>query len=314
MTAYTRNAQLVWNVLNGVFNIYKPSGVHPLTVRSTIISNLCRDLNELDVRPPMEHVSIEGPTNKEMRVTVRNSYADHPLVVGPRYLPDNFKMAFANKLPVEASGVMICGVNSGTALTYKLKQACLTKFYRVKGILGQARVDNYITGSILEKATWKKVKRGNIDRICAAVQAAHQKKMFENSGIDIQSQEAFDLAAKGLIRPADQQIPTIYSIKCVDFKPPEFTLEIVCINEDNEYLKSLVSEIGYRVKSVAHCSYIQCSQFGHFNVKNSLLSKHWDLQNILDSVSQCHRIIKENPYMIKQEHANLVPAQAVAQQ
>lgn len=43
-------------------------------------------------------------------------------------------------------------------------------------------------------------------------------------GVDLQSQAAYDLAVQGLIRPSDRKIPMIYSIKCIDFTPPEFTL------------------------------------------------------------------------------------------
>jgi len=40
----------------------------------------------------------------------------------------------------------------------------------------------------------------------------------------MQTQAAFQLAAKGLVRPADSNIPMIYNIKCIDFTSPEFTL------------------------------------------------------------------------------------------
>ena len=93
-----------------------------------------------------------------------------------------------------------------------------------------------------------------------------------------------------------------------------FLLEVVCINEDDIYLKALVAEMGYRLHSTAYCSYLQCAQFGLFNVKDALLSKHWDLQNILDNVRLCHKILKEHPYMLKQEYANLVQPAAEQEQ
>ena len=39
---YTKDAKLVWNILNGVFTVYKPPGIHFLNIRETIIQNLCR--------------------------------------------------------------------------------------------------------------------------------------------------------------------------------------------------------------------------------------------------------------------------------
>ena len=133
----------------------------------------------MEVRPPFKYVSIEGETNKEMDVIVRDSYADDPLVVGPRYVPDNFRLSGANRMSRESSGILVCGVNSGAKLVHQLKMAKLTKFYKIKGILGQARDNDFATGRIVEKSVWKKVKRHNIDRVCASMQASHQKKMFE---------------------------------------------------------------------------------------------------------------------------------------
>lgn len=48
--------------------------------------------------------------------------------------------------------------------------------------------------------------------------------MLRFCGLDMQSQAAYELAVQGLVRPADNNIPMIYTIKCVDFKSPEFTL------------------------------------------------------------------------------------------
>lgn len=43
-------------------------------------------------------------------------------------------------------------------------------------------------------------------------------------GVDLQSQAAYELAVKGPLRPSQSDIPVVYSIKCVEFKPPEFTI------------------------------------------------------------------------------------------
>lgn len=137
------------------------------------------DLNSMNVRPPKQHVCIKGDTTKRMRVITHPSYADHPLVVGPRYQPQDFKLVCANYLGTDVSGLMLCGINKGTKWIDKLKNSKSPTSYKVKGILGQA-TDNYFkTGKIVEKSTYKYIKRKDIDRICAAIQAGHQKKMFE---------------------------------------------------------------------------------------------------------------------------------------
>ncbi|XP_011505856.1 PREDICTED: probable tRNA pseudouridine synthase 2 [Ceratosolen solmsi marchali] len=300
-----KDAHSVWNTLNGIFLVFKPAGIHYLGTLNTLNLNLQRDFNKLEVRPPMKYVSIEGPTNKEMRVVVRDSYADNPLVVGPRFREKNFRMVTVNNLDIDTSGVLVVAINYGTRLRYVFKEFRPTVLYKVKGILGQMRRNNFMDGAIVEKSTWKHIRREHIDRVCASMQASHQKMMFQLSGLDIQSQEAYELAVKGPIRPNDPNIPLLYSIKCINFTPPEFTLEIVCINTSSEYLKSVTAEIGIKLHSTAHCNYLHCSQYGLFHVKDSLLSKHWNLSNILNNMNMCQNLISKHSSILSEKQPNL---------
>lgn len=300
------DARIAWKALNSIFVIYKPSMVTYYNARDTIIYNLCEDLNNMHVRPPIKYVEIKGDTREKMKVVAYSSYADHPLVVGPRYQPKDFKLVSANLLNKDISGLMICGVNDGTSLINKLKNCKLPTSYRVKGILGQATDNYFTTGKIVEKATYKFIRRDIIDKVCASMQAAHQRKMFELCGLDMQSQAAYELAVQGLIRPADKNIPMIYTIKCTDFTSPEFTLEIVCLNADDMYLKTIVHELGMQLRSVATCTEIQCFRYALFDLNIALLKKHWNLQNILDNIQICNDILKKNRYLLRPDRSILM--------
>ncbi|XP_015126934.1 mitochondrial mRNA pseudouridine synthase Trub2 [Diachasma alloeum] len=298
---YTRNAEEIYRNLNGVFAIYKPAGNNLAQVRLALLTHICRDLNGLDVRPPENYVHIDGDTTKQMTVRVEPSYADHPLVVGPRYQPDDFKLSWAHRMSPDMSGIMLIGVNGGTRMVHKIKESNATRFFKVKGVLGQATDNYFITGRIRERTTWKHVKRTHIDRMCASMQSSHQKRMFEACGLDIQSQAAYELAVQGPIRPAENRLPALYAMKCVDFKPPEFTLEIVCINEDDLFLKSLVHNMGMHLRSTATCSQIQCFQYGVFGIEDGLLKREWDLENIAKNMHACRKILGKHKYLFKQE-------------
>ena len=141
--------------------------------------NYPSDLNGLERYPRFKNVQIVGATNGEMEVVVKDSYADHPLVTGPQYIYDDIKLEGANFMTTESSGVLIFGVNHGTKFLQDLRGARLTKFYKLKGVLGQARVGNFSTGKIVEKSTWRRIKREQIDRVCSMLQGTHQRKMFE---------------------------------------------------------------------------------------------------------------------------------------
>jgi len=68
------------------------------------------------------------------------------------------------------------------------------------------------------------------------------------------------------------------------------------------YLKTLVHEIGMQLHSVATCTQIQCLQYALFNLDLALLSRHWQLQQILRNIEQCHNILHKNKYLLKQDN------------
>jgi hypothetical protein len=63
------------------------------------------DLCELESRPPTSHVFIEGNPSTSLSVHVAPSFADHPLVVGPRYQPEDFRCTWGAPLGQNVSGV-----------------------------------------------------------------------------------------------------------------------------------------------------------------------------------------------------------------
>ncbi|CAK9812697.1 Pseudouridylate synthase TRUB2, mitochondrial [Anthophora quadrimaculata] len=266
-------AMPVYKSLNGVFLVYKPPHLHFNRMRETIIKNLCRDLNDMKVRPQLKHVCIEGKTNENLRVYVRDSFADHPLVIGPRYQPNDFKLGATKIMHEHVSG---------------------------------EATDNYFhTGRVVEKSKFTHVKRGHIDKLCNSMQSSHQRKMFDLCGVDIQSQAAYELALQGPLRPTDPNIPLLYTIKCVDFSPPKFTLEIVCTQEYDMYLKTVIHDIGMKLHTNATCIQIQCVQDGVFNINDALLPKHWTLDNIVHNMQICQDVINKNPNLLKPESAAL---------
>ncbi|CAG9772958.1 unnamed protein product [Ceutorhynchus assimilis] len=287
-------APAVWNALKGLICIYKPAEVPVKKLRNIFIHKMCQELNNLKVRPPSGYVDIQGDPSKQLTVLVRPNLADNPLVVGPRYQEQDLPVSWSNYLGYNTSGVLLFGVKSGTKQAKHIRENLPTRSYRVKGVLGQVTDNCYKTGKVIQKSTWKHVKRENMDKFLSAMQAAHQKKMFELCGVDMQSQAAYDLAIQGLIRPANSKIPVIYGIKCVEFDGPEFTLEIQCVNEYEDYLMHLINEIGLKLHSTAHCTGIQCIRHSRFTIENALLMKHWTLPNILENMEKCEEVLKNN--------------------
>lgn len=64
------------------------------------------------------------------------------------------------------------------------------------------------------------------------------------------------------------------------------------INEAEAFLAELVAEIGLALRSTARCTGIRLLNFGPFSVDHALLSKHWDLENLIENVDTCTRLAK----------------------
>lgn len=301
-----KDAPTVWKYLNGVVNLYKPAGLTVQQVRRTIIGNLCRDLNQLTVRPPLQRIAIESGSDSAYHVRTIEDLSDNVLVVGPRYQTDDIRIRMSANHGRLTSGVLVVGINDGLTQAYRVQQNRPLRVYRVTGFLGKATETHFGDSRIIGKATVKHIGSEKIERLLASLQASHQKKMFELCVVDVQSQAAYDLAVKGTIRPSDTSQPMIYGIRLVEFRRPFFIIEMHAINETEAYVGNLIHEIGLNLKSVAHCVGIRCIRHGHFELKDSLLRKDWNLQCILDSMAQANQLFKRHPEMLQQTSSELV--------
>ncbi|KAF5909368.1 ras and EF-hand domain-containing protein, partial [Clarias magur] len=68
------------------------------------------------------------------------------------------------------------------------------------------------------------VTNGKLERVLAMIQGANQKALIMYSRVDLNTQEAYELAVKGQFRPQDKSPPILTGLRCVGFKPPHFKL------------------------------------------------------------------------------------------
>lgn len=301
-----KEAKVLWKYLNGIICVYKPANVSCEMVRLNIINKICFGLNEMQCRPPMKHVVIEGEPSEHLEVIIQPNFADDVLVVGPRYIPDDVPCSWSNYLGKSVSGVLLLGIRDGTKKAKYIRENLPLRSYKVTGKLGIITDNLKTTGKVVERTTWKHIKLHNIEAVISSMQAAHQRKMFELEGVDIQSQTAYEMAVNSPLRPTNSKVPVIYGIKCVDFQPPYFTLEIQSINENEMYLRTIIFEIGTKLKSSATCENIRCIRHACFTVDHALLRKHWSLQNIVDNLKTCSDLLNENKSVLLQRSSALV--------
>ncbi|XP_072394654.1 pseudouridylate synthase TRUB2, mitochondrial [Diabrotica undecimpunctata] len=327
------DASLLWNALRGIICVYKPAEVSVRSLRLKLIHKLCKDLSELDVKLRVPALNRDSCSNslfisdstdhsiqQQQSVTslmcrdletslisdTRNvDLSHHPLVVGPRYLDEDLAVSWSNYLGWNTSGVLIFGLRAGTQYAKYIRENRLTRAYRIKGVFGKATDNGFKSGKVVERSTWRFIKEHHFQKILSAMQSSHQIKMYEMCGVDMQSQLAYELALKGPIRPANSKIPIIYGLKLIDYEGPSFTLEVQCINENEQYLINLVHEIGTQLHSTAHTTALKCIRHCCFNLDHALLQKHWTLENIVNNMEMCNGLLSQNEKILRQNNIAL---------
>ena len=117
------------------------------------------------------------------------------------------------------------------------------------------------------------------------------------SFVDSVPQEAYELAVQGPVRPNLKgcgRPPLIYGLRCVKYDSPNLELEFTCLNESEDFFKSLVSELGFRLRTGAVCSQIRCIRYGFFDLEHALLVKQCGLESVLNNIYAVGMISKAN--------------------
>ncbi|KAK7455916.1 hypothetical protein BaRGS_00039450, partial [Batillaria attramentaria] len=285
-------APAAYRQLNGILCVYKPAELQTAKLQAIIQGNLTRDLNalpcykvEAKMRRIDSNTDVQTPLVLDSSPLVTDDMLEHRLVLGQRYIPSDVRIRPLHPLRRHSSGVLLLGLGRGIGDLQFVAMSRFLRVYHVKGRFGWATNNFSPKGKIIERTSFGHISEEKLDKLCASVQSSHLRNMFQYAGVDPHSQKAYELAATGLVRPVDGKTPPmLYSVKCVEFQPPDFTLEIHSINEHCDYFKELIHDIGLQMKSAAVCTAIRRLRYGHFDLSRALLRKHWTLEHIIDNL------------------------------
>lgn len=197
-------------------------------------------------------------------------------------------------------------MNKGVSFAQKLQDGAPIQTFEVTGRFGKATESNFQGDYVTNRGSYKHVTKGKLQAFVSSLQANYQKQMFDMSGLDIQSEDAYELACNGLIRPKDTKSTVIYGIRNTAYTGKTFTIEVQAMNASEAHLANLVLQIAIELRTVAHCTKIRCMRYGYFSFENSLLRSHWNLQNILQSMHECQQIWNKHPEMVAEDTSNPV--------
>lgn len=125
------------------------------------------------------------------------------------------------------------GINRGTKTAQLIRDTRPIRVYHLTGKFGKSTETNFNDSRTTARATYDHIYDEKLNSCLSSMQTSHQKKMFELSGVDLQSQTAFELASKGPLRPIKKGVPLIYSMRCIEFKRPFFTIGNIYITSSS---------------------------------------------------------------------------------
>lgn len=280
--------------LEGLFCVYKPSGVHWKLVRDSIETNLLKGLNATPSQPVPQEVRFlahldsetEAPKGLALSVASLPVLSKHPLVTGPEF--QHVRIGVGHRLDAFSSGVLVLAVGNGNKALNDLYRTRVTRDYTLEGEFGTATDDSSHTGRVIERSTYGHITQDKLDRVLAMLQGANQKALLMYSNVDMRSQEAYEMAVQGLLGPDGKSLPILTGLRCIHFQPPNFTLEVQCLNETQKYLRKVVHEIGLELHSTAVCKGVRRTRDGSFTLQDALTHHHWTASDVMQAIRQYH--------------------------
>jgi len=283
----TTYAPDIFNSLKGIILVHKPSGVLHKTLLNTLKEKISDELNEYDPRPLSSRLLIEGGHNEDKSLVQAPNLADHPLVSGPRYNPWDIKIFSPPPyLSLRSSGVtpIILGRSIGYYLR-KFMRVSIVSSYHITGRFGHTTDNMFSDGNITDKHRYEHIRLPKIDRILSRIEGRQRDRLFEASSIPLDSQEGYELAKSWPSRPLKMaRWPLIYRIRCIHLALPEFRIEVVVSNENENFLAHIIHDIGLALRSSAYTESIRRVKFGMFDICDSLTSCDWNIQSMLDNL------------------------------
>ncbi|XP_061640134.1 mitochondrial mRNA pseudouridine synthase TRUB2 [Phyllopteryx taeniolatus] len=303
----------VFRRLEGLFCVYKPAGVPWKLVRDNIETKLLKGLDALPSPPLPEQIRFLSPPGgdtlspKGLSAACVPVLSKHPLVTGPEF--QHIRVGVGHRLDTFSSGVMVLAVGNGNKALNDLYNNKVTRDYTLEGEFGTATDDFSHTGRVVEQSTYDHITQDKMEKVLAMLQGANQKALLTYANVDMRSQEAYEMAVQGALGPEGKSPPILTGLRCIRFQPPNFTLEVQCLNETQKYLRKVVHEIGLELRSTAICKGVRRTRDGTFTLQDALIRHQWTPAEVTRAVRKYHAA-KKNRLTIKQPPQSSVRPEA----
>lgn len=188
------------------------------------------------------------------------------IVKGVRRLLEFKKVGHAGTLDPFATGLLIVLIGQGTKLSQYLLSG--KKRYLATIKLGVETDTMDSTGRELKKIPVGDIDIKEISDVLQKLTGVIEQVPPAFSAINIDGQRAYKLARRGIKFELKKRGVTIFSIDVKKVQLPFVTIDVCC--SAGTYIRSLASDIGKRLETVAHLFELRRLSSGMFNVDDAM--------------------------------------------
>jgi tRNA pseudouridine55 synthase len=176
------------------------------------------------------------------------------------------KVGHAGTLDPLATGLVIICTGKSTKQISKYQD--LEKVYKARIKLGATTPSFDLETDVDATYPWEHITSEMVEDTLNRFTGEQDQLPPVFSAKSVDGKRAYIMARKGkevLLKP--QRIH-IYSLKLLEFYPPEMTLEVTC--SKGTYIRSLARDLGVDLGSGAHLTGLRRTRIGHYKVEESI--------------------------------------------
>uniref|UniRef100_A0A914HDZ7 Pseudouridine synthase II N-terminal domain-containing protein n=1 Tax=Globodera rostochiensis TaxID=31243 RepID=A0A914HDZ7_GLORO len=314
---YAFNVREVQSLLNGFLCIFKPRDVSISALEKLLLRRICEQANCLDPCRPLPTVElpiVESHSKSGALVVVGKrtqvDYSKHPLMVGQMFRPEEMRIEVLNFLEPSCSGVCLFGLNDGCDDLETIRDRAWLNEYFLEGELGRETVEHHIRGKVAARAEFDHVTLHKLKCVLSMIRMQFKKTSLKFANVDMQSQEAFELARRGVPRPKVLGSPLIYGIELRHYKLPNFKLSVQVTGEQCPFMRKLIHEIGCCLHTTACPRRVRRVREGCFGLDHALLDKHFHLESIVKNLLMSTKMVNAS---LAQDNTDVIQVKSESQ-
>ncbi len=201
----------------------------------------------------------------------------HDVVDALRRITKIKKIGHAGTLDPIATGLLILGVGRKATKKLSIFQK-LDKEYLLKARLGVISDTFDVEGKIEEKRVEKIPSKEEIEKVLKEFTGKILQTPPAFSAKKIKGKKAYELARKGIkvnLKPVEVEI---FKIEILNYQFPFLELKVHC--SSGTYVRSLVNDIGEKLKCGAIVEELKRTKIGNFSLKDAISLSEISPQNI----------------------------------